>query len=188
MLWRCDRSLYFTLIQLQLQLQYITTFISISSCSEAFSTHFFQYGAQSTSSVGGRWGVWVDSNPCWTDDQSWALTTRLRNSPSFRLFPNPSKDNIKKKRAKIFIIKKKVFWLQISVTLYFLVYFYAHIYGVIFNLCPVPSNSFSMFWTLTELTPWKFKNDNVEESWKHSYSGHVYITILDMSALHSRAC
>ena len=30
------------------------------------------------SSFGGRWGVWVDSNPC----RSCALTTRLCNSPS----------------------------------------------------------------------------------------------------------
>ena len=48
---------YFKRIQLQLQLQYITIFIPVSSCSEAFSTHLFQRGAQSTSIFGGRWGV-----------------------------------------------------------------------------------------------------------------------------------
>ena len=73
------------MIQLQLQLQYITIFIPISSCSEAFSTHFLQCGAQSTSSlIGGRWGVWVDSNPCRTDDQSCVLTTRLRKLPLYQ--------------------------------------------------------------------------------------------------------
>ena len=73
---------------IQLQLQYITIFIPISSCLEAFSTHFFQCGAQSTSSCRGRWGVWVDSNPCRTDDQSCTLTTRLHKSPYQNLCQN----------------------------------------------------------------------------------------------------
>jgi len=72
-------DVYFTMIQLQLQ--YITIFIPISSCSEAFSTHFFQCGAQLTSSFGGRWVVWVYWNSCRTNDQSCVLTTRLCNSP-----------------------------------------------------------------------------------------------------------
>ena len=115
------------MIQLQLQLQYITIFIPISSCSNTFSTHFFQSGAQLTSSYGGRWGVWVDSNPCWTDDQSCTLTTRLRNYNSMLMDPPPhppaslistriyasiSKSNVtsrgqKKTFAAYYIVQKK---------------------------------------------------------------------------------